>query len=267
MYVPADDFTAVAEVLSSVDRSIQCHPQDGVCYFPRPCSGEAENSHQFIVQVYDLEYSTFDIKLDLDTVYISGSEIGQSSNRCYIPIFKNLHGGQDVWYLGNLFMKNYYSVFDVTPYERNKTDYLHIGLGLKTAAEFVPDYSYNPAKVPRPDQSRDDPSVNPIPEPIPGENDGNDPEGGSAGLLVFLFVLIVGVLIGGGLWYRKKRLQAADEESKSDTELESDVEKADLIDEIGVQLNKDMPKKQPFKPKKEKAIIDQDSSGDNEGIQ
>ena len=75
-----------------------------------------------------------------------------------------------------------------------------------------------------------------------------------------IFVLIVFGIIGGALYYRKKRLQAA--ENKSDAELDSDVEKSDMIDELGVPLTKDsnLPKSKPFDSKKETAIIEQEDS-------
>ena len=117
--------------------------------------------------MYDRDNVVYDIKLDLDKIYIPGSEFHGDPNRCYMPIFKNtMKERQDTWYMGNLFMKNHYSVFDMTPFERNNTSYLHIGLGEKAAADFVPDYSYNPARDPRPKPQ--DNSGNRV--PIPGPN-------------------------------------------------------------------------------------------------
>ena len=45
---------------------------------------------------------------------------------------------QQTWYLGNLFMKKYYTAFDMTPNELYSKNYLHIGIGLQAAADFNP---------------------------------------------------------------------------------------------------------------------------------
>ena len=100
-------------------------------------------------------------------------------------------------------MKRYYTVFDVTPYEMNQTNYLHVGLGLKSAAAFVPDYSYNPATDPGP--SKKDPEHPYVVPNVPTDTDKSD-GGSNAGFMVFLFVLAIGLVIGVLLWRRKKRL-------------------------------------------------------------
>ena len=64
-----------------------------------------------------------------DDMFIPGSQVGYTDSRCYLPIFQNLHGDQDIWYLGNIFMKKYYTVFDMSPFEQN-LNYLHLGIGL-----------------------------------------------------------------------------------------------------------------------------------------
>jgi hypothetical protein len=51
---------------------------------------------------------------------VSGTEFNDVEDSCYIAIFKNTGALNDglapkTWYVGNIFMKEYYVVFDMTP--------------------------------------------------------------------------------------------------------------------------------------------------------
>jgi len=49
---------------------------------------------------------------------IRGSEVGDAhgDNTCYLPFFASGDSHQSMWYFGTIFMQNYYTVFDMTPY-------------------------------------------------------------------------------------------------------------------------------------------------------
>lgn len=86
----------------------------------------------------DLEFSILDkngeeqiFSLRLSDLLLKGSRFKMSdSNNCFLPIFKlpsNLN--QDKWLLGTLFLNEYYTAYDMTPYDEDGEDYLQVGIG------------------------------------------------------------------------------------------------------------------------------------------
>ena len=64
--------------------------------------------------------STQDHKLNTESLFIPGSEIGDKFESCVIPLFKhNVPSKQDTYIIGNVFFKEYYVVFDMTPFDEN----------------------------------------------------------------------------------------------------------------------------------------------------
>ena len=45
-------------------------------------------------------------------------------NQCRILVYQSLKGKDDVWYLGNVFMRNYYVVYDMSPLDERGEDYI-----------------------------------------------------------------------------------------------------------------------------------------------
>jgi len=58
------------------------------------------------------------LDFDIDDFLISGSMIGDADGdqACYLPFFVSDDSHQSMWYVGTIFMQNYYTVFDMTPY-------------------------------------------------------------------------------------------------------------------------------------------------------
>ena len=108
-----------------------------------------------------------------------------------MPIFPNPDGDQTTWYLGNIFMKNYYVAFDMTPYTDNNYRYLQVGIGLQKAQEYEPEYKFIVPTDYNPDGTMKDPV-------------DSKKSGGGGGFFVFL------LLCGGGVaayYYWKKKQQ------------------------------------------------------------
>ena len=56
-------------------------------------------------------------------MYISGEHFGGNTDECYIPVFdhkKSKETDIDLVYIGNLFLKKYYTVFDMSPLEHDE---------------------------------------------------------------------------------------------------------------------------------------------------
>ena len=74
--------------------------------------------------VGDTVKDTFDIIIRLESTFTSGEQFGDSKNQCYIPVFKSAETKQDTWHIGNLFMQNYYTVFDMTPHDERGKNFI-----------------------------------------------------------------------------------------------------------------------------------------------
>jgi|DEB0MinimDraft_12_1074336.scaffolds.fasta_scaffold112910_2 hypothetical protein len=56
---------------------------------------------------------------------LHGDIVGDTSDTCYLPVFKTALGDKsDWWYVGNLIMNYFYLVFDMTPYDEQGKDYI-----------------------------------------------------------------------------------------------------------------------------------------------
>jgi len=59
-------------------------------------------------------------------MYISGEHFGGNKDECYIPVFDHKKTKEDdanLVYVGNLFLKKYYVVYDMSPLE-DDLDYI-----------------------------------------------------------------------------------------------------------------------------------------------
>jgi hypothetical protein len=68
---------------------------------------------------------------------VSGSLVGDTHNTCYLPVFKSEQTDQNIWYMGTLFMSNYYVVFDYSTSVFNATDYAKVGFAPKNPVSLV----------------------------------------------------------------------------------------------------------------------------------
>lgn len=97
-------------------------------------------------------------------------------------MFRSEQGFLDTWQLGSIVMKNYYTVYDMSPYDEGK-NFIQIGVGKANQNAFIGNTKYNtrspyylPAKkeddsshviAPWPDQYH----ITPDPQPIPPKPD------------------------------------------------------------------------------------------------
>jgi len=75
---------------------------------------------------------------------IPDEELGLTGNDCYIPVFNHNYSREKTSIIiGNILMKMYYLVFDMSPLETGK-DYVQIALGPKNQINKIRDVQYNP---------------------------------------------------------------------------------------------------------------------------
>lgn len=63
-------------------------------------------------------------------MFIAGDQIGgpEEANYCYLAVFKSQTSQTETWYLGNVFMRDYYVVLDMTPKDARGENFIQIGL-------------------------------------------------------------------------------------------------------------------------------------------
>ena len=72
-------------------------------------------------------------------MFISGAELGDDPNHCYLAVFKSQTQQINTWYLGNVFMRDYYVVFDMTPKDTRGDTFIQVGIAQqKPTPEFGP---------------------------------------------------------------------------------------------------------------------------------
>ena len=66
---------------------------------------------------------------------VTGHAIGTGLDNCYLGVFRSKGADQKTWYVGGVFLRSNYVVYDMTPLDNNGKDYIQIGVGaLNTSA-------------------------------------------------------------------------------------------------------------------------------------
>ena len=77
---------------------------------------------------------------------IDAEVFGFNEVSCYSAVFYTQDGGRsDVWYIGNLFMNKYYTVFDQSLYDEFGINKIQIGIGEKREEQLIGEQHYDPA--------------------------------------------------------------------------------------------------------------------------
>lgn len=56
-------------------------------------------------------------------MWVDGSLVGDPGS-CYYGVFKSLIADQKTWIVGTMLMKEYYTIFDMSPYDEFNQDYI-----------------------------------------------------------------------------------------------------------------------------------------------
>jgi hypothetical protein len=82
------------------------------------------------LSVYDSK-SKMDLKIKDTEFFVEGALLGGNTDLCYVPVFQSGLGMTDEWQVGSAMMKEYYVVYDQTPYDERSENYNFIGIGIQ----------------------------------------------------------------------------------------------------------------------------------------
>lgn len=145
MYVPNDDFKIFAErIHKNFEKFYQnkiC--DDAKCRFDKKCSeiGGKENI-DLKITLQDF-VDTHQYSITQDDMFIDGTDLDDSPNSCYLAVFKSQTQQTDTWYLGNVFMKEYYVVYDHTPKSYYHRTFIQVGIAKQRDQEIFGDVHYS----------------------------------------------------------------------------------------------------------------------------
>ena len=115
------------------------------------------NSYGFSwVDIFD-DYSrqTFYI-VDDPKFLLTGNQLGDTNETCYLPIFRSVNLKQNTWYLGSLFLNNYYLVLDASPNVEQKLLCNTVGLAPINPENLIGSMHYDPSSPAYDPESQND---------------------------------------------------------------------------------------------------------------
>lgn len=141
IHVPSDDFTKVAAAFNSLygtKKNPVCNTNTMNCLFHRPCEDVPVIEGGYLqVNLTDSDGQVVSIELDRNSQFLAGKHINETlgEDTCFIPVFgqKSL---VDQWYLGNIVLSEYYTVFDMTPLDEGD-DFVRVGIAKANPSDEV----------------------------------------------------------------------------------------------------------------------------------
>lgn len=155
VYAPDSDFQHFrAKVLRMKEFKPNCAWDDNVCKFDMPCEDvKAANDLDLKIRIYDAGHS-LDIVIDGQDLLIPGSQFGNADDDlCYVGIYKQTHLSKQLWTIGNVILKKYLIVYDLTPFNEHHKKYIQVGIAPKNIeydVEIVDDTPLPPVEPVKP---------------------------------------------------------------------------------------------------------------------
>jgi len=122
MYVNEFEFSKFIAPALYITYHSPLNCEDLHCYWPKEtCSSVKTKYGKGVSLIFKLGLKTeeaYDIKINIEDYLVDSADLGETKEtRCYIPIFV-ADAGQikevfNTWFLGNMFLDNYFVVHDV----------------------------------------------------------------------------------------------------------------------------------------------------------
>ena len=71
---------------------------------------------------------------------IDGKLFNNTEDTCYVGVFRSqVETQQNIWYLGNIVMNQFYMVFDASPYHTQNLDFFQVGIAPRNPVNLIGD--------------------------------------------------------------------------------------------------------------------------------
>ena len=100
-----------------------------------------------------MDSSKYDINFTLPTgqvinlpgkdLLVTGKQIGTGLDNCYLGVFMSKSNDQNTWYVGGSFLKSKYVVYDMTPFDLDKKNYIQVGIGETNISAIIGQNQYD----------------------------------------------------------------------------------------------------------------------------
>lgn len=98
------------------------------CKFNKACSDVTWSPDNLLFTVQDGESKgSMEVSFAQSLLGVNGGELGDTVKTCYFGMFRAYTFGT-TWKFGTVFMKNYYVVYDMSPFEKFSKNYIQIGI-------------------------------------------------------------------------------------------------------------------------------------------
>ena len=149
IYIPEADFNTFKSNLikNFADSGVYCPDGQWYCKWDKKCDAiEQFEYFDLSITFTDTTDNTFKFDLTEKEMVIPGPIMKDVEESCYVAIFKsNIGVSPTTWYLGNVFMEKYYTVFDLTPKDEHGEDYIQIGFAPKNKVNNIGRQQYDPS--------------------------------------------------------------------------------------------------------------------------
>jgi len=95
-------------------------------------------------KIDDSTGASYTFSLSAKNMKIPDEEIGLPGDECYIPVFNHNYAREgETVIIGNILMKKFYIVYDMSPSESDGKDYIQIAFGPKNPNNNIRAKQYN----------------------------------------------------------------------------------------------------------------------------
>lgn len=137
LYLPEYDYTSLQIAMAQFNLNLICSSSKNYCKFEQSCTTVSFNTWYLKFSLYDdVTGNTYSIPVTKNYM-IPGSQLGDTDDTCYLPVFRSDQTAQDTWYVGNLFMNYFYMVFDMSPYDEKNMTYIQVGVAPINPANLI----------------------------------------------------------------------------------------------------------------------------------